>query len=236
MVVLDPHNYARYHGELVGSDAVPDSAFADFWRRLASEFVDDERVAFGLVNEPSELGDDGTENWLVSANAAIRAIRETGADNLVLVPGNAWSGGGGWTQDWYGTPNADVLGEVEDPANNFAFEVHQYLDEDSSGHGIVCVSENVGVERLAEVTEWARQGGFRLFLGEFGAAANPTCLRALEALLTYVGDNDAVWLGWTWWAAGPWWNDYPMSIEPYCGNDKPQMDLLERHLGAPGSR
>lgn len=232
-VVLDPHNYARYDGEIIGSDAVPNSAFADFWSRLATEFADNERVVFGLVNEPNDLGDEGTEKWLESVNVAIAAIREVGAENLVLVPGNAWTGAASWTDSWYGTPNSEVMPGVEDPAGNFAFEVHQYLDEDSSGRGEVCASASVGVQRLETITQWARDGGFRLFLGEFGADANPGCLRALDNMLAYMGDNDEVWLGWTWWAAGPWWGDYFMSIEPEGGTDKPQMDLLERHLTAP---
>jgi endoglucanase len=32
-----------------------------------------------------------------------------------------------------GTPNADAFANFQDPANNMAFEVHQYLDTDSSG-------------------------------------------------------------------------------------------------------
>ncbi|MFP4897555.1 cellulase family glycosylhydrolase, partial [Paraburkholderia sp. EG304] len=43
-VVLDPHNYARYRGNVIGSSAVPDSAYADFWSRLASQFKDNKRV------------------------------------------------------------------------------------------------------------------------------------------------------------------------------------------------
>src|SRR6476661_4994731 len=34
-IILDPHNYARYQGNLIGSDAVQVKAFADFWARLA---------------------------------------------------------------------------------------------------------------------------------------------------------------------------------------------------------
>lgn len=33
-VLLDPHNYARYYGNVIGSSAVPNSAYADFWRRV----------------------------------------------------------------------------------------------------------------------------------------------------------------------------------------------------------
>jgi endoglucanase len=34
-VILDPHNYARYNGQLIGPD-VPVGVFTDFWARLAA--------------------------------------------------------------------------------------------------------------------------------------------------------------------------------------------------------
>jgi endoglucanase len=164
----------------------------------------------------------------------IAAIRETGADNLVFVPGNGWTGASGWTDDLYGTPNADVMGGAVDAADNFVFEAHQYLDSDSSGAADECVSESVGAERLKAFTNWLRDNGFRGFLGEFGSYATPTCFRALDNMLAYMGDNADLWLGWSWWAAGPWWGDYPLSIEPNGGTgDKPQMVLLSRHLTTP---
>jgi hypothetical protein len=47
-----------------------------------------------------------------------------------LVPGSHYDGA--WT--WTTTDNAAVVGTgVQDPAHNFAFEVHQYLDADGSG-------------------------------------------------------------------------------------------------------
>ena len=41
-------------------------------------------------------------------------------------------------------------------------------------------------------------------------------------------DNSDVWLGWTYWAAGAWWGDYPMSVEPKNGADRGQMIVLKR--------
>ena len=84
--ILDPHNYARYNGQLIGSAAVTNDDFADLWTRLATRYGPNERVVFGLMNEPHSMP---TEQWLSAANAAIAAIRAAGADNLVLVPGNA---------------------------------------------------------------------------------------------------------------------------------------------------
>jgi endoglucanase len=225
-VIIDPHNYARYHGDLIGSAAVSRAAFADFWSRIAAAYATNPRVVFGIVNEPHTMA---TEDWLAAANDAIAAIRSAGAQNLVLVPGNAWTGAHSWLQSWYGTPNATVMLGVVDPGNNFAFEVHQYLDADFSGTSQTCVSTTIGTESIAEFTEWLRTHGHRGFLGEFGAAANPTCQTAIDNLLDTLDASRDAWIGWSWWAAGPWWSNYMYSIEPGPG-DKPQMAWLEEHL------
>jgi endoglucanase len=229
MAVLDPHNYARYGGAIIGSTAVPNTAFADFWGKLAGLFKDDPLVAFGLMNEPHDLGSTGTAGWLASANAAIAAIRAVPATNLILVPGDYWTGASSWTKN----ANATVMPGIVDSANNFVFEVHQYLDADGSGSGTQCVSQTIGVDRVSAFTAWARSAHVRAFLGEFGAPSTETCLYAVDGLLGYLGDNADVWLGWSWWAAGPWWGDYPLSIEPNGGADAPQMVLLDRYLTKP---
>lgn len=231
-LVLDPHNFARYTANgvegIVGID-VPNESFADFWRRLATIFANNPRVIFGLVNEPHSMA---TETWLDAANAAIAAIRETGAQNLIFVPGNSWTGAHNWLQSYYGTPNGSVMSGVVDPGNNFAFELHQYLDADSSGTGATCASTTIGVERMQDVTGWLRQGGYRAILAEFGAPANRTCLSAMEQLLNFVEENTDVWMGWAAWAGGPRWGDNLLSVQPLAnGKDRPQMVVIRRHLG-----
>ena len=37
--------------------------------------------------------------------------------------------------------------------------------------------------------------------------------------------NKDVYLGWTWWAAGPWWGSYFTSLEPGVGDQ--QMSALQ---------
>lgn len=226
-VILDPHNYARYYGNVIGSEKLPISVFEDFWARLAQVFKDNPNVIFGLMNEPHDME---TELWLKDANAAIQAIRSTGAKNLILVPGNAYSGAHSWTSDWYGSPNGTVMLDIVDPADNYAFEVHQYLDSNSSGTSSMCVSATIGSERLKSFTEWLQAHGKRGFLGEFGAAQSETCLAALDDMLAYMDKHTDVWLGWTYWAAGPWWGEYMFSLEPRDGQDKPQMKILTQHL------
>jgi endoglucanase len=174
---------------------------------------------FGLMNEPHGLP---TEQWLSAANAAIAAIRDVGATQLILVPGNAWTGGHSWLASWYGTPNGTVMVDVVDPVDNFAFEIHQYVDSDSSGTHAECKSATAGSEALAGVTQWMRDHGHRAFLGELGAADNATCQSAITDQLAYMKANQDVWFGFAWWAAGPWWGDYMFSIEPEGLPDNPQ--------------
>ncbi len=228
-VVLDPHNYARYYDDIIGSPDLPVAAFEDFWSRLATHFKENPNVIFALVNEPHSMS---SELWLDDANAAIRAIRRAGAANLILVPGNAWSGAHSWTQSWYGTANSVTMLQITDSLDNYAYDVHQYFDSDYSGATSSCQSETIGSEKLISFTNWARTNGKRGFLGEFGVADNDSCLSAADDMLSFMLENDDVWLGWTWWAAGPRWGNYRFSIEPNNG-DAPQMAVLEQYIGLP---
>jgi endoglucanase len=229
-VLLDPHNYARYGTALIGSQSVPNADFADLWARLATQFKNDPLVIFGLMNEPHDMP---TEQWVSAANAAIAAIRTAGASNLIFVPGNAWTGAYSWTDNWYGTANGVALLNINDPANNYAFEVHQYLDANSSGGGQTCVSTTIGSQRLTGFTNWLKNNNKKGFLGEFGGGANATCNAAIDDMLKHIESNASVWLGWSYWAAGPWWgNGYP-SIEPHNNQDAYQMMALIPHLQGP---
>ncbi|AMU96720.1 cellulase [Xanthomonas citri pv. aurantifolii] len=225
-LVIDIHNYAKYYGYKIGSAEVPVATFTDLWRRLALAFNSDNAVMFGLMNEPNNIS---ASEWAGAAQAAIDAIRRTGANNLILVPGALWTGAHSWyspTTDGYS--NATALTSIYDPLNRYAFEVHQYLDADSSGTSSTCVSSTIGAERLRNFTQWLRTNGKRGFLAEFGTANNAVCNQALQGMLAHMEANADVWLGWTWWAAGSWWNlSYAYNVHPNKdGTDKPQMAIL----------
>ncbi|MEO7432394.1 MAG: glycoside hydrolase family 5 protein [Dokdonella sp.] len=229
-VILDPHNYARYRGNVVGTPDVPDSALADFWSRLSAHFVGNDALIFGLMNEPHGMP---TEQWAQAANAAIVAIRSTGAQQLILVPGNAWTGAHSWSSNWYGTPNATAMLAITDSGSRFAFELHQYFDSDSSGTSSTCSSAaGTGANQSQGVTTWMRTHGYRGFLGEFASADNGDCSAAVNSAMNHLRANADVWLGWTWWAAGPWWGDYIFTLEPTSGFsvDRPQMSWLMPYM------
>ncbi len=255
-VIVDPHNYARYFPQpasstqdstvgLVGSD-VPVSAFADFWSHMANEYKDNDHVIFNLMNEPANMP---TEQWFGAAQAAINAIRDAGAKNLILVPGNGYTGAHSWSKEnYYGTPNAQVMLNIVDPIDNFAFDVHQYLDDNSSGNSEQIGTNdnpdnpNIGVERLTDFTNWLHANNRKAFLGEFavansriGSGTTQIGDEAIHNMLDYMQANEDVWLGWTWWAAGPWYTSYKFSIEPDnlgqpSQSDRAAMSVLDDHF------
>jgi aryl-phospho-beta-D-glucosidase BglC (GH1 family) len=225
-VVLDPHNYGYAWGNLIGG-GTSNSQFADFWGEMASAFKGDSNVIFGLMNEPNVQSPSG---WTQSDNAAIAAIRQAGANQEILVPGSDWTGA--WS--WLSSGNAAAINPstIHDPDNNWAIEVHQYLDSNGSGTNYSPITDpNIGVERLTDITNWAQQNGVKLFLGETGVPGDSQSLTALQNMLSYMEQNANVWQGAAYWAGGPWWGSYPMSIEPSglgTGNvtDAPQMSVL----------
>lgn len=238
-VILEPHNFARYYPDpndfqgsakgLVGSD-VPYSAFSNFWNRVATVFKTNDHVFFNLCNEPANMP---TEQWLTAANIAILGIRNTGATNLILVPGNGYTQAGAWFYSWYGTSNAAVMLGVVDPTNNYAYEVHQYFD-DGSGTTADIRSATIGAERLGGFTQWLKDHNKKGFLGEFAVADTTIGAgigdEAISNLLTHVKNNADVWLGWTWWAAGPMYTNYMFSLEPVGGGNRPQMAVLTNFI------
>ncbi|MBN2525713.1 MAG: glycoside hydrolase family 5 protein [Deltaproteobacteria bacterium] len=246
-VLIDMHNYARYGNDLIGSQEVSFEDYADAWRRLAEIFKPYPEVMFGIMNEPYDMP---TMQWVAGANAAIKAIRDAGAQNLIFVNGNGWSGAHNWEQTWPDTPdeavsNAEAMLLIDDPLgdDHLIFEVHQYLNENSSDWGICectswdrtngCADETVGTFRMQGFTDWLRLNNRKGFLGEFGAKDDSVCISALDDQLKHVEENDDVYVGWTWWAAGPGCTSWQRPIDPECW-DEQMVDDLKKYLNGEG--
>jgi len=235
VVLLDPHNYGGRQidgkGALIGIDPqLTNDAFNDFWVKLANHFKDNPLVWFGLMNEPHKQTAQMNAETMQSA---VNAIRAAGAKNRILVPGTSWSG----AHSWIKSGNAAAMENFKDPADNFVFEVHQYLDKDSSGTHPQAVP-GIGAKCLVAFTTWAKAHHFKAVLGEFGWDGNPANPQANiegDALLGYMDQNKDVWTGYTYWSAGPWWGKYAYSVEPTglkenAPADKNQMAVLLKHL------
>lgn len=132
--------------------------------------------------------------------AAIDAIRAAGATSQYIFPeGNSWTGAWTWTDV------NDNMKQLTDPEDKLIYEMHQYLDSDGSGTSEACVSATIGKERVQAATQWLKDNNKKGFLGEFAGGANDVCKSAIQGMLTYMQENSDVWLGASWWAAGPWY-------------------------------
>lgn len=228
-VVLDVHNYGSYRGKAIGSTQVPIKAFIDLWTRLAEQFGDASTTAFDLMNEPFNLPVD---QWASVAQQTVNTIRKQGAKNLILVSGGRWSGVHDWFSTAGGISNASTFAAFHDSEQRTLIEVHQYADANYSGTGQQCVAAGNFNGMFDKITNWASTNGQRLFLGEFGVPPNQQCLDALAVILSHT-ENKNVWRGWTYWAAGQWWGNYPLSIEPQNGKEAPQTAIIKNYLGKP---
>ncbi|KAF4981706.1 hypothetical protein FZEAL_2508 [Fusarium zealandicum] len=202
--VLDPHNYGRFFGNIITDTA----GFQTWWKNFANQFKGNDRVIFDTNNEYHTMD----QKLVLNLNqAAINGIRAAGATQYIFVEGNQWSGAWSW-------PDVnDNMKALTDPQNKIVYEMHQYLDSDSSGTSPNCVSTTIGVERVKAATEWLRKNGKIGILGEFAGGPNTQCKTAVKNLLDYIEANNDVWKGALWWAAGPWWGNYMFSFEPPSG-------------------
>lgn len=220
-------------GSVIGNTSDPTAAtieqFAAFWGELAGRFAPNNRVMFGLMNEPHDMP---TTLVLENNQAAVTAIREAGASNLILVPGNQWTGGHSWTENWGGElfPNSEYMYQIQDPANNWVVDIHEYLDTDFSGGHTECV--NSFNDTMGPLTAWLKLHGVKAMVTEFGGSNATGCATMLTDALAYM-DTNPEYIGWTAWAAGPFWG----TNSPCC-TDSTQLGSLEPGStaagGAPG--
>jgi endoglucanase len=224
LIILDPHNFGYYSGNNIGSAEVSPRQFAQFWIRLAAEFANEDGIGFGLMNEPHDIA---PAVWLDAANQAIAGIRAVGARNLILVPGTHWSGVVTWHEDFGQGSNAKTMLGIIDPIDNYAFEVHQYMDKDLSGTNEACVNADLAVDGMEKLSDWLRLHGKRAFLGEFGGSKDADCLAGLTRMTDHMASHSDVWLGWTYWAGGDWWSpEEGNNIQPTAEGDRAQLSVL----------
>jgi endoglucanase len=196
--ILDPHNYMRYNdpsqqpatGSVIGNTTDPAAAttaqFQAFWKELAGRYKHNDHVIFGIMNEPHDMP---TSLVLKNDQAAINGIRASGAKQLILAPGNGYTGGHSWLQNAEGDePSGDYLYKIVDPVGNTAIDIHEYLDYDYSGQHIPCNQSFPA--NMAGITGWLRQHNLKGFVSEFGGDNNTMCYDYLKQAVQYMASNE----------------------------------------------
>jgi endoglucanase len=228
-VTLILQNYGRYKINnveyIVGSPQVTRANYKDVWRKLAIALKDRNNIfAFSIMSEPNHMG---SYSWFESAQQAINGIREVDNSKSIIVDGDNYSGPETWVQ------YNDQLKYLVDPSNKLMYNAHCYFDEDRTGeykrsYETSGSNEMTGVNRIKPFVEWLQKNNKKGFVGEFGVPNNDSrWLTVMDNFLQYLTANN---IGGCYWAAGRWWKNYPLSIQPSGNNDKPQMNVIVKYM------
>lgn len=229
MVILVMQNFGRYkinNQELIlGSKELPNYYFYDVWRKLAAALKNKSNLyAFNIMNEPHDMG---FNKWYLAAQVAINGIREYNNKTAIIIDGDNYANPENWVR------YSDYLKFLKDPSDNIMYSAHCYFDEDRSGRYAKSYESSganpmTGVERIKPFIDWCNANNKKAFVGEFGIPkTDDRWFPVLENFLNYLADNN---IGGCYWAAGPWWKNYSLSIEPNNNQDQPQMDIYAKYL------
>jgi len=245
--IIDIHNYHRHDGNVVGGGVVDRADFADLWSRLAEAFDHDPLVQFGLMNEPHDVP-GGARAVQEIAQAAVTAVRATGATNFIWVSGDGWSSAATYADlhpTWW----------ISDPLDRSGAEGHYYFDASTQRTGTypnaLAVDEATARDEgfrnlehkvrtdLGRFVSYCQRQQIRCLVGEIGwpngsdASARPEEAAAWNAIGEAAYETlNAGGLDATYWAAGEaWGTDYNLSL--YTGSPQARRtsvaSVVEQH-------
>ncbi|KAI8953561.1 glycoside hydrolase family 5 protein [Xylaria longipes] len=200
--VIDIHNYARWNGQIIGQGGPTDDEFADLWSQLATKYATEDKIIFGLMNEPHDVPD--IDAWAKSVQVAVTAIRQaeteaSGSAHMILIPGNDWTSAAAFP-----TNSGPALLSVVNPDNSttgLVFDVHKYSDSDNSGTHTDCTTDNISTA-FVPLADWLRTNNRQAMNTEMGGGNTESCERYVCDQIAYLNENADVYLGYVGWAAG----------------------------------
>ncbi|MER8004732.1 cellulase family glycosylhydrolase [Streptomyces sp. NPDC094149] len=224
--------YGQYTGNSAGCSDVhatcqkpmPDAQYTpSFWTSVANTFKGDKAVAFDLFNEPypDRAASTTTQAWqcwrdggtcpgigyqVAGMQDLVDAVRATGAENVVLAGGLAYSND---LSQW-------LTYKPSDPTGNLVAAYHGYNFN-------TCASESCWNSTLAPVAAQVP-----LVAGEIG---ENTCSHGfIDQAMKWFDDHDLSYLGWTWntWDC----SSGPSLISNYDGTPTSYGIGLRDHLRA----
>ncbi|MEO8562449.1 MAG: glycoside hydrolase family 5 protein [bacterium] len=176
VVVLNMHHYRQIDGdpvdagELSAANAAVDVRFVMLWDQIATRFQGrGQKLVFELYNEPH--GRLNGEPWNVLAARALRVVRTTNPDRVVVIGPTRWNSAG--DLPLLKMPNdANLIATVHD-YDPFRF-THQGAEWISPimPIGVTCCSAAQVAEMSAPLDlarTWSAAKHYPVFVGEFGA-------------------------------------------------------------------
>ncbi|KAI9057728.1 glycoside hydrolase family 5 protein [Trametes sanguinea] len=226
-VIVDLHNYARWNGDIIAQGGPTNDQFASIWTQLAQKYGSNERIIFGIMNEPHDIPSVAT--WVDSVQYVVNAVRQAGSKNFLLLPGSSWS-----SAQAFPTEAGPLLVKVTDPlgdTSKLIFDVHKYLDSDNSGTHPDCTTDNVDV--LQTLVSFLQANGNRqAILSETGGGNTASCETLLNNELSFVKSAFPTLAGFSVWAAGAFDTTYVLTVTPFAnGTDQPLwIDAVQPNL------
>ncbi len=228
-VTIVLQNFGKYNKDCVeytvGESEVTAWHLKDFWMKMAETLSGKPNIyAYSLMAEPSNMN---STIWFNTLQYVIDGVRTIDKNTLLLIEGNNYSNAFTWL-----TFN-DELKCLQDPSNKLLFNAHCYFDKDFSGRYKKIFVEDganefTGVERVKPFVEWLKLNNLKGFVGEFGVPKNDqNWFKVMDNFLAYLHSNN---IGGCYWAAGQWWKDYPLSIQPENFNEQPQLKLFSKYF------
>ncbi|MBS4044131.1 MAG: cellulase family glycosylhydrolase [Chitinophagaceae bacterium] len=229
-VVLVLQNFGKYYinntAYIVGESEVTAWHLRDLWIKLSHALNDKKNIyAFSLMAEPAGLQPC---IWVNTVQYVIDGIRAIDCYTTIFVEGNNYSNAATW--EIYN----DELKNLKDPAKKLVYNAHCYFDYNYSGRYQYCyekdgANEMTGVERVKPFISWLKKNNLKGFIGEFGIPKNDQkWATVMTNFLNYLQTNN---IGGCYWAAGQWWKDYQLSIQPEKNfTDQPQLQLFSKYF------
>ena len=148
----------------------------DYWREMAQEFKDNPYVWFNLHNEPGNHTTQA-DKWVDYHRELIDIIRAEGANNMIIVDGEAWG------QDYLTQTIANHAHEVIAGNENIVFSVHVYDQWNSQDLGVYFDS--------------LQAQNIPIIVGEYGSETNnQSTLAATEQMFGAVQEREIGRLVW----------------------------------------
>ncbi|KAI5456748.1 glycoside hydrolase superfamily [Mariannaea sp. PMI_226] len=207
--MIDLHNFARFNGGIIGQGGPTDDDFVDIWQQITHKYGKEDKIMFGLMNEPHDLDID---MWAKTCQKAVTAIRKAGATSqMILLPGTNFTS----VESFVSTGSAEALSAISNPdgsKDGLILDVHKYLDINNSGSHAECTTDNV--EAFEEFADWLRQNKRKAIISETGASLDETCMTMFCAQNKAISKNDDVYIGFVGWGAGSFDSTYLLTLSP----------------------
>ncbi|EGG10321.1 family 5 glycoside hydrolase [Melampsora larici-populina 98AG31] len=230
-VIIDLHNYARRDGKIVGQSDLSAESLADMWSKVASHFKEQTNVFFGLMNEPHDVD---SKTWIGVVQLVVTAIRQQGASNTILLPGNYWMHFATFANDYNNGMSA--VKNPDGTKTGLIFDIHQYLDVDGSGAHKECTQYHP--DEITSVAALLKRDGQQAIVTETGGGNSQSCSDFIYKFVKAVNNEFPTFIGALLWGGGPFSADSTLVITVKEGNnwkDQINLEAMKRSLASGSS-